>query len=709
MENSLIFMHASAERFDSIRVGIKMRYYNGVSRGFYLRDNTMGKLHHCRIEESFYDKGANEQIYQLRVPKLDLSHEYEIENAYGLTCPIDIKGIVNDPEFDQLFVYDKDDLGPTYHPGHTVFKVWAPTSPKVMLEYTLKKETHVVTMKREECGVYSCDVIGDLEGASYVYLVKNNGIILEATDPYAYSCTTNGLRSYVIDLNKIVHDDVKLEPMKQKTDAIIYELSVRDMTSSEYSGVYNRGKFLGLTETGTKTMYGNTSGLDYISELGVTHVQIMPMFDFGSVDELEPNLLYNWGYDPNQYNIPDGSFITEPNNPYKRVQECIYMIEAFHKKGLRVTMDVVFNHVYSVNNHSFERIVPHYYFRNDDFGKFSDGSFCSNDLNTCSLMVRKYIVDMCKRWMTLYHVDGYRFDLMGIIDIYTMNKIERECRAIDPSVMIYGEGWNLPTMLSDKDKAMNDNHVNMPNISFFNDVFRNTMRGENGSNRNDSGGYMCGNGDRTFEAVKLIRNIDKFTYPTQSINYVECHDNETTADKLVLSMSETREVRAKRLTMLQAVCLLSMGIPFIHSGQEFYRTKRGLHNTYNSPDDINQIKWLVRDRYEERIELFRELIRIRKNNPGFRYSTKNEITRYVSVEQVDRSIIVEKIIQKEHENETIYVIYNPANANYTCELEEGLEILFKMPDTNIQIIGNKVILDEVSMAILVKKNEGKEK
>ncbi len=703
METSLEFMTATAERFDSITVRMKKKYYNGVSRSFFLRDNTMKQLINCTIMQEQFDKGSNEQIYQIEVPELNLSHDYEVENAYGLTCPLIIKGIVNDPKFDQKFYYGGDDLGPTYTSSATEFKVWAPTSSKVMLEYHLKGETNVVVMKRQDRGVYYCKVEGDLDGADYVYLVKNDGVILEATDPYAYSGTINSKRSSVIDLNKIVHDDVDLPPMKQKTDAIIYEISIRDISSSVYSGIIHGGKFLGLTETGTTTVGGNTSGLDYIQELGVTHVQIMPMFDFGSVDEIKPQMLYNWGYDPNQYNIPEGSYSLQPDDPYSRVQECVMMVEAFHKAGLRVSMDVVFNHVYSVNNHPFERIVPHYYIRNDDFGNISDGSFCSNDINSGSLMVRKYIIDMCKRWIQLYHVDAYRFDLMGILDVFTMNEIERACHDLDPSFMVYGEGWDLPTMLSDQDKAKISNHAKMPRISFFNDRFRDTIRGQLFNNNSNQQGYMTGNSDKTGDACMLIKNISMFSSPDQSINYVECHDNETAADKLIYSIMDVRETRQRRLVMMMGACIFSIGIPFLHSGQEFYRSKNGLSNTYNAPDDINQIKWQIRDRSEPQIQLIRDMIKIRKDNPGLRYSTNEEVTRYVQVYQEERTIIYEEIMQPDHENEKLIIIYNPSNTTYKKKIESGLEVLFTLPDTNNKLEDDQITVDSVSMIVLAKK------
>ena len=703
MESTLEYMVATAERFTTVRVSLTKGYYNGNSRSFCLRDNTTNTVHTCKIVLQQYDEDKKLQFYQLEVPELDLSHDYEIQNQYGLTCPLRIKGIVNDPKFDEKYAYDGDDLGPTYTKEYTSFKVWAPTSPKVMLEYHLKDETNIVMMKRMDRGVYYCKVMGDLDGADYVYLVKNDGVIFESTDPYAYSGTINSLRSSVIDLNKIKHKDLKLPEFKQKTDAIIYELSVRDFTSSVYSGINHRGQFLGFTEKETMTpSIGSTSGIDYIKGLGITHVQIMPMYDFATVEESKPQMLYNWGYDPNQYNIPEGSFSTNPNDPYARVQECVQMVEAFHEEGIRVNMDVVFNHVYNVNNHAFEKLVPHYYFRNDDFGNISNGTFCSNDINSCSFMVRKYIVDICKRWIELYHIDGYRFDLMGIIDVFTMNKVEEECRKLKSDIMVYGEGWDMPTMLPSQDKAMKSNHASMPNIGFFNDDFRNTVRGPNSNGNSDQAGYFTGNTNKIWDMIRYMRNLDVFTNPDQSINYCECHDNETCADKLAYTSFDNRLFRINRLVMMLGATIFSIGIPFINSGQEFFRTKHGIANSYNAPDDINQIKWQTRDKYEKYIQIFRDFVQLRKDNPGFRYKDKEEIKKNVSV-NVDNGLIFYSVRQPQHENEEILIIYNPTYADYGRDMSD-YELMYKI-DEDTTFEGGYLSLPQVSMVILVKKHK----
>lgn len=466
MERSMFRMIAHLTDVDKIEVSLSKNYYNGISPKFYLRDlteNTLKQISATKTNET------EERIkYYFENIYVDINHNYQIVDNYGLNEVLQFHKLVNIDNFDELFSYDGT-LGTQYKKSGTIFKVWAPTA----LDVLVKVDGVSYQMKRKNRGVYQVEVKGDLENCQYTYLVKHHDTYFEALDPYAYTGGANSLYNIVIDENKIDEDlnQKYLPKMDRKTDAIIYEMSVRDSTMSPTIKATYPGKFLSAVESGLKTPNGHKAGIDYLVDLGITHVQLMPIFDFATVDELFPKVMYNWGYDPIQYSLPEGSYATNPNDGYSRVKECRHMISQFHKRGLRVVMDAVYNHMYDVNASGFERIVPGYYFRKDEYGNLSNGSWCGNDLESRHYMVRKYIIDMCLRWQKLYGIDGYRFDLMGIIDINTLNQVYDQLSDIDPNFIMYGEGWNMGTAMDNSEKGMQDNHEKMLNIGFFNDRF----------------------------------------------------------------------------------------------------------------------------------------------------------------------------------------------------------------------------------------------
>ncbi|MFR1450166.1 MAG: type I pullulanase [Beduini sp.] len=699
MEPYKYIMEAYLDRFNLIKVKVSTQYYQGKIKYFYLKNASTNINLTARIiyKREFENEGYN--LYHLMVENVCLGEEYFIVNNYGMSVPVINYGIVNDPMFDRMFLYDGNDLGPNYTPYKTTFKVWAPTASKVKIEYILNNQTYTINMRRlPTSGIFEASIKGDLEGVSYVYLVKHAQHYEQATDPYAYSSTINGMRSVVIDLAKIKQLPKKpLPPLKQKTDAMIYEMSVRDYTIAKNSNVTHRGLFLGLCERGTKTSLKQPTGLDYLVDLGITHVQLMPIADFATVDEQDPDLLYNWGYDPLQYNVPEGSYSTNPNDPYCRIQECVDMIESFHDKNIRVIMDVVYNHVFDMNTHAFEKLVPHYYFRNDDDGVLSNGSFCGNDLNTASFMVRKYIIDMCKRWQELYQIDGLRFDLMGVIDITTINEVEKICKKTDSNFLVYGEGWNLPTMLPDDYKATMLNHQKMVNISFFNDRFRDSIKGTSKADL----GYLLGNDAKIFDVMQRMKNTEQFTLPEQSINYVECHDNATIFDHMEMMIIENDEIRQRRQKMYNTIVMLSQGIPFIHSGQEFCRTKLCHSNSYNLPVEINQIDWDYKDTFLNQVEFMKLLIHLRKTNLGFRYSQIKDIEEYIRIGHIDNSVIVYDVKQNDGEFKQLSIIINPTYNKYLHQLDDE-ELIYYSIDENYEINQTVLSVAPVSMYILVK-------
>lgn len=662
MEKSAIRMIAQMVALKKIEVLLLKKYYEGNSPRFYLRDLTNHDLTEIKISGKYVE----EQFvhYYFDDIEIDFCRVYQIVDAYGLSETLQYTKLVHDHDFLKQNYYDGNDLGNQYHEDYTTFKVWAPTALQMKIAITKNSRTNTFEMQRNEQGIFYCKVDGNFDNCHYVYLVRHHEQYYPALDPYAYSSSSNSQTSMIIDLDKIkinLNRDC-LPPLEKKTDAIIYEASVRDYTMYENSLSKYKGKFKGLTEEGLKTKHGNTAGLDYLVELGITHLQLMPIYDFATVDENHPEILYNWGYDPAQYNVPEGSYCSDPNDGYSRVSECKEMISKLHAKGIRVVMDVVYNHMFDVNASAFERLVPGYYFRKNDDGTLSNGSWCGDDLNTAEHMVRKYIIDMSKRWQQFYGVDGFRFDLMGIIDITTINQVYDECSAFDPAFMIYGEGWNMPTNLPDENKAMQDNHAKMLNISFFNDEFREVLKGASGDFVLVNKGFITGNLYETERAKNVITGLNRYTKPDQSINYVECHDNATVFDKLYISNVEEGLAgilnRQKNLTI---AALISQGIPFIHAGQEFYRTKGGIHNSYNAPDNINCLNWDFRDIYKSDIDDIKKIIELRKNNKCFRYDTKDDIEQNVLVENIDYKMLKYTLKQDRGEYKEFIIYINPSN------------------------------------------------
>ena len=690
MENSAVRMIAKMILANKMEVLLVRQYYDGNSDRFYLRNVLTGDLQKIMISAKYVEEKYTHYFFD--DVNIDFTQVYQVLDAYGLSETLQYTPLINDPEFMKVNYYDGHDLGSTYYRDYTVFKVWAPTALEVKVMVKKNHEFISYDMKRVENGVFSLYLSGDYDNCEYLYQVRHHDSFINALDPYAYSSSANGRSSIIINLNKCMIDLNRqyLKPLKQKTDAILYELSVRDFTMYENSPSKHKGKFLGVSEAGLITKHGNNAGLDYLVNLGITHVQLMPIFDFATVDENQPHLLYNWGYDPAQYNVPEGSYCSDPNDGYSRVLECKEMIARLHRHGLRVIMDVVYNHMYDVNASPFERIVPGYYFRKNMDGTLSNGSWCGNDLESCNYMVRKYIIDMSRRWQSFYGVDGYRFDLMGIIDIETINQVYQICHSYDKSFMVYGEGWNMPTSLPDDQKAMQFNHYKMPNISFFNDEFREVIKGGSSDGVLVNKGFITGNLYETERARNCIMACNRYTSPDQSINYVECHDNATIFDKLYISnveegLNEILE-RQKNLTI---VTLLSQGIPFIHAGQEFYRTKGGIGNSYNSPDNINSINWDFRDIYKDDVEDIKKIIQLRKNNKCFRYSTVEDIEKNIIVENIDFKMLKYTLKQDEGEYQKFVIYINPSNFTFDYD-ETDYQLLYGLITDNQ--IGAKTVV-----------------
>ena len=553
-------------------------------------------------------------------------------------------------EFVANFTYEGDDLGSTHTAAKTDFRVWAPTASAVELvtyaSATTPKVDGVATaMTKDVKGTWIGSLSGNKAGQVYNYRVTVGGNTEEAVDPYARSVTVDGNRSVVMDLAATNPtgwaSQVKPAFSGRLTDSVMYELHVRDASIDPSSGVSaaNRGKYLGLTELGKTVKVGKVTsptGLSAIKDLGVTHVQLLPFYDYAS-GGLETNPTFNWGYDPKNFNAPEGQYSSDPTNPISRVRELKSAIMAMHKAGLRVTMDVVYGHVASATEFSQQAIVPGYWFRRDANGVLTNGSGCGNDVATERPMVRKFIVDSMKYWTKEYKLDGFRIDQMGLWDVTTLNTVRAGVSTVEPKATIIGEGWSMGPSIG-VSQGTQGQLVNMPGLGAFNDGIRNAVKGS--PDGLSDGGYVNGNPSGTLNAVKagIIGNTPSNTVTVpwltldagQAVNYAEAHDNMTLFDKLWAVNSQTsRAAVAKQSRQIASLLFLAQGTPFIQAGQEFLRSKDGAANSYNLSDTVNSLKWGARVSEATTVAYYKGLIALRKAHPAFRQSSPAVIASMV--------------------------------------------------------------------------------
>src|SRR5690554_5362769 len=669
---------AYLDDFNVLTVYLSKQFYQGKSEVFYTRD-TQGELNKLTIKYKESTSNDYSKYILTGCEFLEFGKEYELVEEHGLATPLQIGLIVKKDKFDKMFHYSGNDLGAHVIKDKTIFAVWAPTAIEVFVKIVHDNETFTYPLDREAKGVFKITVNKNLHLAYYTYLVNVNGSYRESVDPYGRGTNANGQKSVVIDdaqVNVNLNND-SLEVLKSPTDAIIYETSIRDFSSDENSSHRYKKTFKGFIERNTTTQDDKKTGFDYVLDLGVTHIQLMPIYDFATIDEMNVDVFYNWGYDPHQYNVPEGSFSTDINDPLSRILELKELVATCHKHGLRIIMDVVYNHVYDMYQSSFEKIVPYYYFRRSESGAVSNGSFCENDLDSNRLMVRKFIVDSCKMWVKDYGIDGFRFDLMGILDVDTMNIIDNEVRNFKPDALLYGEGWNMPTILDEDKKAMRENQHLMPNIGHFNDFYRDHVKGRTSEHEISIKGYCSG--DVFYkDAMKmcLVGNtleepfLQLFDTPTKSINYVECHDNRTSWDKLKECCKEDqREVRIRKHKMMIASIMVSIGIPFLHSGQEFCRTKNGIHKSFLSGDLVNKLDWERKDRYQDVVNYTKDMIKLRKNYSVFRFNNTEQIKKHVYFQDLENDVLLYgfRDVSDYIEYDELLVFFNPTKeVGYHC-------------------------------------------
>ncbi|MBK5241494.1 type I pullulanase [Clostridium sp.] len=561
--------------------------------------------------------------------------------------------VMGSASFEKMFYYDGNDLGNTYSNIKTSFRVWVPTATEVKLVTYEKWDAKVgneAVMSKGEKGTWTVDLVGDQKGIFYTYKVNIGGIWTEAVDPYARSVAANGEKGAVIDLNETNPETWKPKEkpkLENLTDTIIYELHVRDFSNDKSSGMENKGKFLALTETGTVGVDGKKTGIDYIKDLGVTHVQLMPVFDYASVDETSENPQFNWGYDPKNYNAPEGSYSTDPYNPNLRVKELKQAVQALHDKGLRVTMDVVYNHMFSSNDSNFNKLVPGYYFRYTEDGKNANESGCGNTIASENAMARKFIVDSVMYWANEYNFDGFRFDLMGLLDIQTMTEVRKSLSSLNPSILVIGEGFDMGTTLTTDMKAIQKNASKMPGIGYFNDTIRDGIKGSVFEATDK--GFVNGKTNTEASIKKgIVGGIDYSSEittwgkvePIQSVTYVESHDNNTLWDKLLLTNpKDDDKTRLKMDRLAESIILTSQGIPFFQAGQEFLRTKGGDANSYKSSDAVNNLDWERKSQNVETVDYFKGLIALRKAHPAFRMTSADMIKKNLKFLEVPKNVV----------------------------------------------------------------------
>lgn len=582
---------------------------------------------------------------------LELSKAYRVDREDYEGCQVAMDKIISSTYFDEQLAYDGDDLGAVYTKEKTTFRVWAPTAAEVSLNLYEQGDgdnlIETVPMQADVKGTWVCEKQGDLNGVYYTYSVKIGNKVNETVDLYARSTGVNGNRGMVLDLDATdpegFSEDVR-PAFENDTDAVIYELHIRDLSSDSSSGIQNVGKFLGLTEKGTTNSDGLATGLDHLIDLGITHVQILPSYDYATVDESKTDSgQFNWGYDPKNYNVPEGSYSTDPFHGEVRVKEMKEMVQALHENGIRVNMDVVYNHTYSEDDSWFQKTVPGYYYREG-----GNGSGCGNETASDRAMVRKYLVDSVVYWATEYHIDGFRFDLMANHDKETMMAIREALDKIDPSIMMYGEGWTGgECMLPSSKQSLKSSIYEFDRIGAFSDDIRDGIKG----NVFDSldKGFVNGK-EGMEETIKFgvvgaiahpqvltsenVKGVGSWSgQPGQSINYISCHDNLTFWDKLATSNADdSEEDRIKMNKLGSAIILSSQGVPFFQAGEEMLRSKPSAtveggfdENSYCSPDSTNSLKWDNKANVMDTYEYYKGLIAFRKAHGALRMTTAADI------------------------------------------------------------------------------------
>lgn len=629
--------------------------------------------------------------------------------------------------------YTGKDLGLTYSPLQSKFRLWAPTASRVQLKLYQQAQGGTplqnIYLTKAQKGTWTTSIAGNHVGVYYTFSIEYNGQWLdEVPDPYAKAVGINGTRAMIVDLKKTNPTGWgkdKGPALKNTTDAVIYELHVRDASIAANSGIQHKGKFKGLTETGTKNNEGLSTGLDHFTDLGVTHIHLLPFFDYYS-DEEAKNFKenYNWGYNPQNYNVPEGTYATDAADGNVRIKELKQLVQSFHKKGLGVVMDVVYNHTGQTDQSNFNQLVPGYYYRHTSSGKFSDATACGNETASEKSMMQKFMIESVVYWAKEYHIDGFRFDLMGVHDIETMNLISAALHKINPSILLYGEGWTAGSSpLPDSLRALKKNVSALNGIAVFSDDIRDGIKGS-WSDHTEKG--FVSNKPGTEESIKFgivasckhpqvncnkvnYSNAPYATAPGNIVSYAECHDNHTLWDKLAISATDATAVERKEMHKLAlSIVLTSQGISFLHAGTEFLRSKKGVENSYNAPDSINEIDWFLKTKNKDVFTYVQQLIKMRKAHPAFRMQTTEQIQKnltFISVEDSQNIVGYQLNGAAVYDNwKNIQVWFNGSNKEKIIPIKGGNG--WKTAIINNQFVSNKpidvIILQPYSCFVIYK-------
>lgn len=658
------------------------------SLSFYLLDKDDKKT---VLSKTVRINGETARILLSSNDTLELGRDYRLICNNDEQIYLDYEDYCNSREFVDKYTYLGNDLGCTYSKKSSTFKIYSPLASKAMVK--LEKDDNkflLLEMSKEENGVFSTTIKGDLLCKKYAYILKINGVDRQLRDPYGKGMSLNSEYSVVVDLS-IVNDIKNCEP-KTKIDGlkdkIIYEVNIRDFTDKE---------------TGRATYGTFIQKIPYLYYLGITYVQFQPILDFDNVNDLTPDT-YNWGYDPVSFFSLEGSYSAYPEDPHSRMVEFKNLVNKLHEAGIRVVMDVVYNHVYEYITSDLEKSFPGYYFRKSN-NRLCNGSGCGNDVASEKPMVRKHIVDSIKYLLQTYDIDGLRFDLMGLIDIKTSQEIVKEAQAIKKDVFLYGEGWDMLTNLQREEKTSSNNAKMIPEVGFFNAGFRDIIKGE--TFNATSKGYISGNLDRRGDVENALFGSvlsNNLVNASQSINYIECHDNQTLFDKLSAIHSNQNEI-LKRVKFANALTILALGVPFIHMGQEIGMSKFGLDNSYNVLN-VNSMDWeLVKER-KEMINFVSDLTNVRKSYDIFNLKSREEIANTFEVYQHDNGLFTIKIKNEKYlyGNKDIVIIINPTDKNIPYELDDYYKVFLNSCGLVQQdIFVKNVLCSYASIRILIKK------
>ncbi|WP_324025609.1 type I pullulanase [Maribacter sp. BPC-D8] len=623
-----------------------------------------------------------------------MKHTVLILMSFALFNSCNTKKTITD--FNKYPIPINENLWIQYTEDATLFKLWSPNAEEVFLR--LYKDGHDATvfsyynLTKEHQGIWQTKVDGDLNGIYYTYQVKINDSWLDETPGiYAKAVGVNGNRAMVLDMETTNPNGWQKDTsptLSTYNEAIIYELHVRDMTIHSQSGSSLPGTYLGLVEADTKGPTGVATGIDHLKELGITHVHLLPTLDHYAIDETNLDTpQFNWGYDPNNYNAPEGSFSTDPFNAEVRIKEFKQMVKTFHDNGIGVILDVAYNHTGKTEESNFNQEVPGYYYRHWEDGSYSDAAACGNETASERAMMRKFIIESILHWTKEYHIDGFRFDLMGIHDIETMNKIGEAVLEINPDALLYGEGWTASdSPLPEEKRALKKHMQQLPKFAAFSDDLRDGLKGS--VFEDESLGFVSGakNSEESikFGVVGAIQHpqieYENVNYsdapwtlePWQSINYVSCHDNHTLFDKLKISRPDaTFEELIAMDKLANAIVLTSQGTPFLHAGSEMLRTKNGEHNSYNLPDSINQINWNWKNDNKEVFDYYKNLIKLRKEHPAFYMATSNQVREHLKFQNTNNSLVSFTLEGNANDDnwKNILVIYNASNEKLNYKID----------------------------------------